>query len=475
MSSKSTGAMKLAVIGGGISGLAAALKLSERFPNADLKLYEAGPRLGGQLQTTTRDGFLIERAADMFITSEPWALDLAQRIGFDKQLIGTADPPLGAWVRFRGRMRRVPAGFQLMAPARLWPMVTTGLLSPIAKLRLALEPWMAARLGDEDESLQSFITRRFGHEVYDHIVEPLAGGIYTADGSQLSVNAAFARFREMERRDGSLTRGMRRERRQGGDLSSAHERGARYRLFVAPRDGMGSWVEAIAKKLPPDCVQLQAAVSRVLAGSRRRWRLEFGSDQANEVDGVVLAVPAYAAANLVHDLDQGLATQLSSISYAPSAIVTLAVRRTQVTRSLTAFGYVVPCIERKLILACSFSSLKFPGRAPEDSLLMRVFVGGALNPDHVDREDDELGRGVCEELAADIGLVGSPQWSRVERFSHAIPQYCVGHPQRVAAIESQINQHAELALAGNALHGIGIPHCVKSGEQAAQKLMWINK
>lgn len=466
-------APRYVVIGGGISGLAAALRLRDLAPDARVTLLEAGNRLGGSLFTERIDGFLVEHAADMFITSEPEGVELAKRVCMEDELIGTSRPHLGAWIRHRGRLSQVPPGFQLMAPARLWPVVKTALLSPWAKARLACEPFVPPRKSDEDESLQSFISRRMGRQVYDRLVEPLASGIYMADGGRLSMAATFPRFWRMEKEHGSLYRAMRRASRSrlnhGGRPHEAQ--GARYGLFVTPRRGMSSWVEAIAAQLPSADVRLQTPVAGLQRSDRGRWQVTTATGDSVEADGVVLALPAYAAAGLLHSVAPSAAQILGSIEHPPSAVVAIAARRDQIRRPLNAFGYLVPQSQRRWLLACSFSSLKFAGRAPEDSVLMRVFVGGAVQPELVSREDTELVEGVLGELREDLGFQRSPEFTRVIRYPRALPQYEVGHLDRMAELAEAVARLEGLALAGNMLEGVGIPYCIRSGYRAAERLV----
>ncbi len=462
---------RVAVIGGGITGLAAAQRLVELDPSVDVTLFEAGPRLGGVLETVRRDGFLIERSADNFITSVPWALDLCREIGFESELLPTTSGQRNAMVVHRGRLEKLPAGFMLMAPGQLWPLATTPILSPWGKLRLLAEYFIPARRAEIDESLGSFARRRLGAEAFERIVQPLVGGIYTADPERLSLKATLPRFLEMERRYGSLIRAARAERRAGKSTGDG-ESGARYGLFVAPRQGMSSLVAALAARLPAGTVQLNSPVARIEQTSPGLWSVELGGVDADkqEFDGLIVAVAAPLAGQLLYQVDRPLAADLRRIDYASSVVVSLGLKREQIERRLDSFGFVVPAVEKRRILAGSFSSVKFAGRAPDDSALLRVFIGGACQPELAELPDERLREIAIDELRALVGLRGEPLFVDIVRHPRSMPQYHVGHCDLVADIEHAAGRWPGLALAGNAYHGVGIPNCVHSGRSAAERI-----
>jgi oxygen-dependent protoporphyrinogen oxidase len=466
-------------VGGGITGLAAARRLLELDPAIQVTLLESQSSLGGLLQTTQRDGFLIERSADNFITTAPWALELCRRMGYEDQLIGANPSHRQAKVVFRGRLEPLPLGFTLMAPTRLTPMIATPLLSTWGKLRLLAETLVPSAKRNEDESLASFARRRFGREVFERLIQPLIGGIYTADPERLSLAATLPRFLDLERRHRSLLIAAARGAALSEGQGSSHSSGARYGLFLAPREGMSHWIAALAAGLPADSVRLNSSVQRVehIKGNSDRqagWRITStmsnGEIREEIFNAVIVCVPAEPAARLLANVDPVLSQLLGDIPYASSAIVSLAYRRDQVKSPLDSFGFVVPAIERRRILAASFSSVKYLGRAPDDMLLARVFVGGALQGEFVEFDDDALERLAHEELAALLKISGSPRLCDVRRWKQAMPQYHVGHLDLVARIEAQAAKLPGLALAGAAYRGVGIPHCVRSGESAADAI-----
>ncbi|MCA9100886.1 MAG: protoporphyrinogen oxidase, partial [Planctomycetales bacterium] len=310
---------RVAVIGGGITGLATAYFLTHDYPGVDVTLLEASDRTGGLLRSERSGGYLFEHSADNFITNLPSGVELCRRVGLADELLQTDERHRRAFVVRRGRLFPVPAGFTLMTPARLLPMVTSPLLSPLGKLRLLREPLIPPRTDSGDESLASFVTRRLGREAFDRLVQPLIAGIYTADPERLSMQAALPRFVAMEREHGSLLRAARHAARQShnGDASS----GARYSMFVVPRAGIEALPAAVAAALPPGCVQTAAPVRR-LAHDAGAWQVSVGDEPTpRHFDAVVLATSATAAGDLMRPLDATLADQLAGIPYAGAAIV----------------------------------------------------------------------------------------------------------------------------------------------------------
>jgi protoporphyrinogen/coproporphyrinogen III oxidase len=467
-----SGRKRVVVVGGGISGLAAAHRLGELDATIEVTLLEAGQRAGGVIETVRRDGYLIEHSADNFITNVPWAVDLCRRIGLAEQLIPTTSGQRSAMVVRGGRLVHVPAGFMLMAPARIWPLVTTPLLSPWGKLRLLAEYFVPRRKSSADESLASFARRRLGREAFERIVQPLVGGIYAADPERLSLHATMPRFAEMERRYGSLIRAAR--SRDADANARREESGARYGLFVTPREGLGSLVEAIAAKLAPGSVRLSSPVERIGRDEGGTWIVTIagGASEREEIrcEAVIVATGAPAASAVLRDLDSRLAADLGRIAYSSTSIVLLAYRRDQIAHPLDGFGFVVPACEKRRILAGSFSSVKFAGRAPEEMVLVRVFIGGACQSELADLPDDELRRIAADELRELLGTRGEPAFADVARWPRSMPQYHVGHGALVAAIERAAARLPGLALAGNAYHGVGIPACIHSGEAAAERI-----
>lgn len=455
------------VIGGGITGLAAAHRLLERDPAFRVTLLEAGHRLGGVLSTTREQGFLIEGAADGFVTWPKSAIDLCRRVGLEGDLIEPDDACRRALVFTRGRLHPVPMGFHLMAPGRFWPLASSPILSLSGKLRAAAELLIPARTQETDESLESFVRRRLGGEMFERLVQPLVGGIYAGDPGRLSIDATFPRFRQMEREHGSLLRAMIRSRRSEGV-----EGGARYGMFRSLRGGMQSLIDAIARRLGSSAIRLKAPVTSLQATASRRWEVKVGDQsQRIDADAVILAMPARCTAPLLESVDRSLSDELRGIHFAGCSIVVLGYQRQQIRHPLDAFGVVVPLVENRKILSCSFASVKYAERAPSDHVLLRVYIGGACQAELMQLPDDELIRIAVGEVTDMLGIHGVPVLQRVIRQDAALPQYELGHLERIERVQERIRQIPTLALAGSSLSGVGIPSCIQSGEAATDRVM----
>jgi oxygen-dependent protoporphyrinogen oxidase len=467
---------RIAVIGGGITGLVAANRLRELLPDAQLSLFEGSDRLGGVLETVEHDGFLIERSADNFLTIPSAALELCRRLWMENELVPTDESRRRAFVVRNGKLLPIPEGFFLMSPRKLLPILRSPLLSITGKLRLLAEPLIPrgpiALAQDDvaaDESVASFVRRRLGREVFERFVEPLVAGIYTADPEKLSMAATMPRFVEFERQHSSLLRAT--LSRSAADKSTS---GARYGLFLAPKHGLQSLITRLADRLPADAIHLNANIAQIGRQSGQ-WQLAFNpkSEIRNSqslFDAIILAVPAHRAASLLQTTNSQLATELASIDYAGCAVVSLGFHRSQIGHPLDGFGFVVPQSEHMRIIAGSFASLKYPGRAPEGDVLIRVFIGGALHPELLDLPDADLRHIALDELGDLLQITGMPTTTDIARWPRSMPQYHVSHLARVARIEQMVAAYPALALAGNAYRGVGIPQCIASGEAAAERI-----
>src|SRR5581483_9261297 len=335
-----------------------------------------------------------------------------------------------------GRAVPLPEGFLLMAPTRFLLFMTTPLFSLGGKLRIAAEYFTPRAAAREDESLASFVTRRFGREALERVVQPLIGGIYAADPEKLSLAATMPRFLEMEQARGSVIKGMLREKRQSP--AQPAESGARWSLFLALAGGMQELVDAIAARLPEGCVRTGTRVTAVSwDAEKKNWTIAADGGSA-DVDGVILATPAYAAAASIGPAAPAIARELNAIPYTSAATVTLAYRDADVPRDLGGFGMIVPAVEKRKILACTFSSVKYAGRAPARSLLLRAFVGGALQPELFEEDDAAMEASVKKELRELLGIDGRPIFTRVHRHPRAMPAYPVGHLASMRRIEEAL-------------------------------------
>jgi oxygen-dependent protoporphyrinogen oxidase len=464
-----TARVKLVVVGGGITGLAAAHRAvelaRERSAELELTLVEARDRLGGTIATERTGGFVVEAGPDSFLSEKPWALALCQRLGVESRLVRTDDRFRKVFVWRGGRLHALPDGFQLLAPTKLGPFVRSGLFSWPGKLRMALDLVKPRGLSD-DESLGAFVRRRLGREALERVAQPLVAGIYTADPDDLSLTATMPRFSELERRERSIILGLWRANRRAPQTGTS---GARWSLFVTFQNGMEELVSALASRLPPGSVLLKDRVDGI-ERSGSGWRVVSGLGSPLEADHVILAVESYTASRLVRYVDPALATLLGEIPYASSATVSLGLRRADVPHPLDGFGIVVPRTERRAVFACTFSSVKYPGRAPAGHALLRCFVGGAMNETLLESDDAALVATARQELREALGITAEPVLTRVARWTKAMPQYHVGHMGRVEAIERCAAVHPGLHLAGGAYRGVGIADCVRSGEAAAERI-----
>lgn len=468
---------RIIVIGGGISGLATAHRLLER-SHAEARplevlLLEASSRTGGVLRTSRRDGFLLEGGPDSFISEKPEAINLAERINLTSHLIETNAVNRRSFIVRRGRLRPVPEGFQLLAPTRFWPFVTTGIFSWQGKARMALDlllPRRARANGVDDESLAQFVRRRLGREALERMAQPMVGGIYTADPERLSLRATMPRFLEMERTSRSLIRAMWKQSRRQSAAASKGTSGARYSLFLSFDGGMQMLSDELARRLPEDSIKLNTKVKSLRFDEPTgQWLIQTDVESL-KADGVCLALPAYQAAACLRETNAPLAEELNDIPYASTATVNLAYRREDIPHALDGFGFVVPLIERRSTLACTFSSIKFAGRAPEGHVLLRAFVGGALQPEMFELDEAGIVNAVRRDLKDLLGINEPPLFAHVEKWPRSMAQYHLGHLERVERIKRHLLSTPTLKLAGNAFAGAGIPDCIRSGENAAEEL-----
>lgn len=467
--------IRLAVIGGGITGLSAAHRLIELAEGAGarvrLSLFEKSHRPGGVFGSGVVGDYLIERGADSFITNKPAAINLCRRLGLEEELISTDPRFRRSLILFRGRPVPTPVGFNLLAPAQIRPMLTTPLLSWKGKIRLLQERFIPRRRSDEDESLADFVRRRFGSEMLERIVQPMVGGIYTSDPEKLSLKATLPRFLEMERRYGSLIKGMLKQKQSSdSEGSEQNASGARYGLFVSLKKGMQQLIDALEQRISAYTFRRHGPEVTGIHKIDSGWQVTTTDGQLQEFDGVIVALPAPIAARLMQTVDADVARTLAGFEYASSAIVVSGHNLSDSRHPLDAFGLVIPHCERRRILATSFLSRKFPDRAPAGKVILRTFVGGAMQPEEFEQSDEQMVQTVLSELNSIFGLGGVPDFVLVNRYPRGMPQFHVGHLDRVQQLEQQVESISGLKLAGNYFRGVGLPDCVQSGEQAAEAL-----
>ena len=473
------GSHRVVVIGGGIAGLSTAYALQERARVARMPLactlIEARERLGGVILTERVDDFVIEAGPDSLLTQKPWGLELCQTLGIRDRLIGTNDRQRKIYVLWGGRLRPLPEGLMLIVPTRFGPLFGSSLLSWPGKIRIGLEYFLPARRSNGDESLAGFVRRRLGREALDKIADPLLAGIYAGSSDDMSLLATFPRLRELERTYGGLIRGALAQRRALRQASSTNGQPTTA-LFMAPRGGMAEIVEALSGRLDQVVLRLGKPVQRVMphgngAAEPQGYIVHLDDAAPLPAEAVVFATPAHVTAGLIEGFHPRLAAALRAIPYVSSATISLAFRRRDVSHPLAGFGFLVGKHEGRRIMAATWTSTKFPHRAPADAVLIRSFVGGAGRETLVRLDDAALIQLVREELEAILGITAAPLLARVYRWERANPQYLVGHGERVDAMEQLLAPYPGLFLAGSAYRGVGVPDCIHQGSQTAERLL----
>ena len=468
---------RIAIIGAGVSGLTAAWYIERLLPSAHVDVFESARQIGGVIQTTYADPFLVELGADNFATLVPDALRMVDEMGVRDEFTGPKSDHRIAQVVRDGKVMPIPNGFSLMQPTRLSSVLTSPVLSPTGRLRLLAEFCVKQRTATEDESVESFAVRRLGRECFDRLVEPIVGGIFTARAENLSMQAAMPQFVAMEREYGGLIRGAiaKRNSQSRAERSARQATGARYDQFLAPKQGMSWWLNQIAKSLR-NSIQLDRRVDNLHKNAENLWTVNTrsasdSSERSQSHTGyhaVCLALPSPRSALLLKPSHPRLASLLERIPYASSAVAVLAIKRSEIRPKAFCFGVVVPKLENRDCLAISLASEKYEGRCPRDLVLVRVFMGGAIRPELMDKSDDELLGLARKEVKELLGASSLPRWQTLVRWNEAMPQYLVGHPQLVMSIRQSLQDDKSLRLVGNAFDGVGIPQCVRLARQTAE-------
>jgi oxygen-dependent protoporphyrinogen oxidase len=461
---------RIAIIGGGIAGLSAAYYLERaRASGVELEwtLFEKSDRFGGVIQTELRDGFVLEAGPDSFLTVKPEAAQLCRDLGLGDQLISSNDAGRKTYIVVKERLIPIPDGLEFMVPTRIWPMARTRLFSFGTKLRMAREmsasPQGASRVGNEDESVASFVLRHFGAEMVERVAEPLLAGVYGGDAANLSVRAVLPRFAEMEREHGSLVRATLKAHRQRA-RAKRKTQAPTQSLFTSLKGGMQQVVDALLATLPAPWRRLQYPVS-ALRQAGDEWQVESAEAKTSErFHNVVVAAPATAAAELLRGIRPELAENLDKITYTSSCAVALAYDHLDLP---PGFGFLVPRSEGHKMLACTFVHRKFPHRAPEGSALLRCFFSSSRLRGWQGYSESALLDLAQRELTDIMGLRAMPRFARVFRWACGLPQYTIGHLERVAEMEKSLSGLPGLHIIGNSFYGIGVPDCVRSGMRAA--------
>ena len=461
--------IRVAIIGGGISGLTTAFYLEqERRRGAPVSyiVFEAEPRFGGVIRTERVEGCLVEAGPDSFLTSKPWARELCEDLRLSSQLMGSRDSARKTFIVVNGKLQPIPPGMQMMVPTRFASVVSSSLFSLNSKLAMMREYlWPPEPLAaDDDESVAGFVSRHFNAEVVERLAEPLLAGVYGGDASTLSVRATLPQMVDSECRFRSLVRGALIARKPQKAKEPPPP------LFTTMRDGMQRLVDAIVRQVPREMLRCSRPAER-LAQNSSGWQVS-SAGVSEEFDQVILALPAHACARLLATASgtERTVELLNQIGYSSALTVALAYKATALA-ALQGFGFLVPRNEARRTMACTFVHNKFENRTPEGMGLLRVFVGGTRDPEALALSDDQIIEIVRRELREITGIAAEPQFTRIYRWPHAMPQYEVGHLVRVARLEMHMQRIAGLQLSGNAYHGIGIPDCVRIGRSAADGVM----
>ena len=466
---------QVVIVGGGISGLAAAYYFMNKLEDADvpvkIMVIEKNSRWGGKILTERIDWdngtFVIEGGPDTFLATKPWAVELCRDLGIADRLLGTNPNQHATYVLHQGALLPLPDGLAMMIPADIPSILQSRLLTWRDKLRMGMDFILPPKTGNEDESLGAFIRRRLGNAAYENLIEPLLSGIYAGDGDQLSLAATFPYLRNLEIKYGSLARGAREMRRSspGKDKPKQSSRSA----FLTPRTGLLEIITALIANLEKRGVELRLQTNVVkIDRYHNGFELNLSNGKNIYTDYLILATPAYQTGELLRTIEPALAQSLSRIPYVSTATVSLAYPKDSLPHPLNGYGYVIPKKEHRQALACTWTSTKFPHRAPEGYRLLRVFIGRAGQ--EFTRDEAELLALAKQEISQTLGINQAPIVERVFIWHHAMPQYNLGHREIITQVERVLKDIPNLALAGNAYYGIGIPDCIHSAILAVDKI-----
>lgn len=441
------------IVGGGIAGLAAAYDLAKA--GVEHTLIEKRPRLGGVIETRAWDGCVMECGPDSFLSQKPEAVALINEVGLGVQVIGSNDAERVTYILRHGRLTRLPEGTTMFVPTRPGPMLASPLVGWGTKIRMGLELFRRP-VENPDRSVADFVTDHFGKETLDYLAEPLLSGVYGGDPAQLSMASVMPRFVEMERQQGSLARALIKARSTPSGVP----------LFRSLKGGLGSLVDRLALQ----ATVAHGTVEAIEQTTSHAFRVRIDGNWL-DASNVILACPAWAAAELTSSLDPALSARLAQIPYTSSAIVSLVYNDRDFDGQRAGTGFLIPRVERRKLLACTFVGTKLPNRVPEGKIALRCFFGGAGNEAVLSESDESLIAAAGEELRRIIGLTAAPIHTSVSRWPRSMAQYTVSHAVRLKEIESRAAAIPGLYLAGNAYTGIGIPDCIRTGRTAAAKIV----
>jgi oxygen-dependent protoporphyrinogen oxidase len=479
---------RILIVGGGVAGLGAAYKVSRAASegyDVDFVLFEKDARLGGKIQTeivrdASEDKFIVDGGPDCFLTEKPACHRIAKLLGIFDDELPTDESRKRTWILSRGKLHQMPDGIFMFAPTKFFPFATTGLFSWHGKMRMAMDlliPPKKVVPGElNDETLESFVVRRMGRECLERLAEPLVGGVHASDSVKMSLAATFPRLLEMEQTYGSLTKGFLAARRKVEEMRRKYspKLGQKPRTFFTSFvNGMQELTDHMADAAGREKMRTGSAVTGLRRTLNGLWRASLSDGSTVDGDAVIIATESWAAEPLVRPHDEVIADALADIPASSSATISIAFNENEVGFDLNAFGVLCPFVENRTLMAATYSSTKWPGRAPPGKVLLRGFVGGPHNQKIVQRSDEELAQAVLAELRDIVGLSpdAKPLFSRVFRWHLGMPQYTLGHLERVARIDDRCTQIPGLAIAGGSYRGVGVPNCIESGERAVTKIL----
>jgi oxygen-dependent protoporphyrinogen oxidase len=466
------------IVGGGISGLATAFALQEQASAAGLTIrctiLESGSTWGGKIVTRRVGDLVTEAGPDSFLSQKPAGLELCAKLGLTDQLINTNETGKMAFVLHDNRLRELPEGLVSFVPNQLSSFLRGGPLSWTGLMRMGLDVVVPRGPSAGDQSVASFFRRRFGAQAFERVLEPLLAGIYAGDADQMSLRATFPRFLELEQRYGSIIRGMIAGKKK---TPSAAAEGPRRTMFVSLKNGLGDLVTALTTRLTQQGAELRLGsrvdALRVRSHQPGRWMYDviLNDGLALSAESVVLATPAYISAELVRPLTPIAGGLLEMIPYASTATISMAFPAVAVAGAVEGFGFIVPRIEGRDLIAATWSSLKWPHRAPADQVLVRCYVGGVGREGILQLDDDHLIAKVCAELSGVCRLKATPTYVEVNRWWKAMPQYTLGHLERLSQLDAALGRYGGLVLAGAGYRGVGVPDCIHDGAVAAGRVV----
>jgi oxygen-dependent protoporphyrinogen oxidase len=463
---------RVVIVGGGISGLAVAyfaLEKAKKVGDAiHLTLLDEKDRLGGCILTERVDDFVIEGGPDCFLYEKPWALALCEKLGLGDRVLNTNENRR-VFILSKGKLHELPEGFMLMIPTSFMPFIKSSLISWPGKVRMATDLFIPKRRSNQEESLAEFVRRRLGKEALEKIAEPLVAGIHAGTPETMGLKSTFPRFIQMEEEYGSLIRGMLARRKVARKWEKRG--GPKRTMFLTLKNGLGEWIDCLREKIREERIDLKKKVVGLRKTEKGDYDIRLSDGTSLETDSIILATPSFFTAKIVEEIDPKLAEILHTIPYVSSATVSLAYHRSQIHHPLDGFGFIIPRNEKRKIMASTWTSVKFNYRAPKDYVLLRAFVGGANNEQLVSLDDDEMLKMIQDELKNIMGVKGDPILKKIYRWEKSMPQYLVGHLEKVSRIEERLNLQPGLFLTGCAYKGIGISDSVHDAEIVAEKAM----